>query len=95
MHDAPAQNEPKLPDSKPSAWREVVDNPWVVLALLFLVMGFLGLPILWASRGFSRRAKVWLSLVVIVYTLALIGCTGAVLWWSYQSISKSFAPFRT
>ena len=99
--NAPSSNasstESTTPTSprKSSAWREVADNKWVVLALLFFVMGFLGLPLLWASRAFSRGTKIWLSVVVILYTLALIGCTGAVLWWSYQSISESFAPFRT
>lgn len=92
--DAVSEVSAGSPPPKRSGLREAVDNPWVVLALLFFVMGFLGLPILWASRGFSRTTKVWLSLVVIVYTLVLIGCTGAVIWWSYRSIQESLAPFR-
>lgn len=51
--------------------RQVVDNRWCVLGLLFLVMAVLGLPILWASRAFSRPAKVGLTVLVIVYTALL------------------------
>jgi hypothetical protein len=49
----------------------VVDNRWCVLGLLFLVMAVLGLPILWASRAFSRPAKLALTALVIVYTALL------------------------
>lgn len=64
--------------------RSAIDNPYAVLALLFLVMAALGLPILWMSRGFSRRMKVVWTIVVLLYTLLLLGCTAAVLQWSYQ-----------
>jgi hypothetical protein len=52
-------------------FRQVVDNRWCVLGLLFLVMAVLGLPILWASRAFSRPAKLALTALVIVYTALL------------------------
>lgn len=79
--DVPAPAQP--------AWRNAVDNPWLVLALLFLVMAILGLPILWMSRAFSTPMKVLLSVIVTLYTVALIGCTGAVLWWSWNTIQRS------
>jgi hypothetical protein len=66
--------------------REAIDNPWAVLALLFLVTGFLGIPVLWMSRGFTTTMKVVLSIVVTAYTLLLIGCTIGVLWWAWSGI---------
>lgn len=63
--------------------RAAIDTPWAVLVLLFFVTGFLGLPVLWASRGFTTRMKVVWSVVVTIYTCMLIGCTGMVLWWAW------------
>ena len=66
--------------------RAAIDNPIAVLALLFLVTGFLGLPVLWISRGFTTTMKVVLSIVVTIYTLLLIGCTVGVLWWAWSKV---------
>jgi hypothetical protein len=43
-------------------------RPVWVLILLFLVLGPLALPYLWRSRGFSRRLKIVLTVLVIAYT---------------------------
>jgi hypothetical protein len=59
------------PAPQRSSGRGLVDNPWAVLALLFLVMGVLGIPLLWWSRGFSTVMKVVWTLVVTCYTAAL------------------------
>ncbi len=72
---------------RPPSWRDAVDNPWVVLALLFLVMAILGLPVLWISKAFSVPMKIFLSIVVTLYTAALFGCVGVILWWAYQTIA--------
>ena len=47
-------------------------RPWAVLLLLFLVLGPLGLPLLWRSPSFSRGWKIVLTVVMIVYTALLI-----------------------
>jgi len=47
-------------------------RPWAVLVLLFLVLGPLGLPLLWRSPRFSRGWKIVLTVVMIVYTALLI-----------------------
>jgi hypothetical protein len=60
-----------------------------VLLLLFLVTGFLGLPLLWMSRGFSPRMKVVWSIVNTIYTLLLIGCTVGILWWAWSKAMQS------
>jgi hypothetical protein len=58
----------------------VVDNPWGVLGLLFLAAGVLGLPVLWRSQAFSLGAKLVLSVVVTVYSLAMVGILIWILW---------------
>jgi hypothetical protein len=64
--------------------RKIVDNRWVVLATLFFVTAALGLPVLWASRGFSGRAKVALTVVVLAYT--------ALILWLFYLLMASLVP---
>ncbi len=63
--------------STPSArakLRGMADNPWLVLGMLFFVTLFLGLPVLWISRGFSPLAKaLWTVLVLLWTTLVFWG----------------------
>ena len=73
-------------------WRQFVDNPWAVLAILFLVTGVLGLPLLWMSRGFSPLMKVVWSVIVTIYTAAAIWGTVLVWIWSWGRIVESFPP---
>jgi hypothetical protein len=69
-----------------SSMRQIVNNPWLVLGLLFFVMAALGLPILWMSRGFSRLSKLVLTVVVLLYTAALFYAVWLVLLWSYHRV---------
>jgi hypothetical protein len=46
-------------------------RPWAVVVLLFLVLGPLGLPLLWRSPSFSRSSKVVLTVAMLVYTALL------------------------
>lgn len=58
--------------SQPSArtkLRNLADNPWLVLGMLFFVTLFLGLPVLWISRGFSPAAKAVWTVLVLLWTL--------------------------
>src|SRR5436309_5300023 len=48
---------------------------WAVLLALFVVLGPLGLPLLWRSPRFSRGTKVLLTALTVVYTLVLIAET--------------------
>ncbi len=55
-------------------------NPWYlrpvnVVLLLFLVLGPLGLPLLYKSPGFTRKWKIGLTILVLVYTSYLITIT--------------------
>ena len=47
-------------------------RPWGVLLLLFVVLGPLGLPLLWKSPSFTRRWKIVLTAVMVVYTVMLV-----------------------
>jgi len=52
--------------------------PWLfsragVLVMLFLVLGPFGLVFLYKSPCFSRKAKVWLTVAVLVYAGIIVG----------------------
>jgi hypothetical protein len=48
--------------------RDLADHPWLVLGMLFFVTLFLGLPVLWLSRGFSPLSKVLWTVLLLVWT---------------------------
>lgn len=80
----PTSNDP------PRASR-LIDNRVAVFVMLFCVTGFLGIPVLCASRGFTRTEKILWSAIVTVYTCVLIAITTAIVWWSYNNIREAFA----
>lgn len=45
---------------------------WSVLVALFLILGPLGLPLLWKSPRFSKWTKGLLTIAVLLYTVALV-----------------------
>ena len=47
-------------------------RPWAIIVLLFVVLGPLGLPLLWRSPSFTRAWKIALTVATGVYTLLLI-----------------------
>lgn len=59
-------------DASPPKWYY---NVWVVLFMLFFVLGPLGLPLVWKNPRLSRRVKTALTLVMVVYTVALADVT--------------------
>ena len=61
------------------------DNPWVVLLMLFVVLGPLALPMLWRSRGFS---PLWKTLL----TLVMVGVTALVVFLMWLLIVKPLEP---
>ena len=61
------------------------DNPWVVLLMLFVVLGPLALPMLWRSRGFS---PLWKTLL----TLVMVGVTALVFFLMWLLIVKPLEP---
>jgi len=77
------------PEGSRGGLREMIDNPWLVLATLFFVTAALGLPVLWMSRGFSRGSKTILTVVVLIYTVLLLYVFWLVMWWCYTRIVDS------
>jgi hypothetical protein len=67
----------------------LLDNPWVILLLLFFALGPLALPMLWQGKAFSRRAKWILTILVVGYTLFCLW----LLWfitvkWIFEPLQK-------
>jgi hypothetical protein len=78
--EAPQTAEP--PRNLPPMWRQAIDNPWLMLVMLFFVTAALGLPFLWISRGFSKPAKIVLSALVLLYTVLILWAFVAFMsWW--------------
>jgi hypothetical protein len=50
----------------------LIQNPWVILSLLFLVIGPLALPLLWRSTHFKTSQKIGISIGNLVYTIGLL-----------------------
>ena len=65
---------------QPAIW----ESPWVVLPLLFFVLGPLALPLLWRSHQFTLFWKVVLTALVTLLTVLLIGMT---LIYTQQALS--------
>lgn len=69
--------------------QSLLDRPWFILALLFLVTAILGLPLLWISRGFSPAWKIALSVIVTLYTALLFWGSWLIVNWSVSRIMES------
>ena len=52
-------------------------RPWVVILMLFFVLGPFGLPLLFKSPSFGKKTKVFITLLTLLYTTYLIGGTVA------------------
>ncbi len=61
------------------------ENVWFVLAMLFLVLGPLALPLLWRSRQFSLLWKLVLTLLIGLLTAAMA-------IYVYQRLNAALAP---
>lgn len=66
------------------AWWE---SPWIVLPLIFVVLGPFALPLLWRSRCFSRAWKIVLSVLVV-------GIAAYALWQIWYIFDQALAPLR-
>ena len=60
----------------------------LILGLLFGVLAILGLPLLWYSPVFSRGEKWFWSLVIVLYTLLLLGITAVAVLFAYRAFSQ-------
>jgi len=81
-----------LPSTVPhrANWREMVDNRWLVLVMLFGVTLFLGLPLLWISRGFSLVGKLVVTLLVLIWTAVVFWVFWLIMAWCIPRIMLIF-----
>ena len=63
------------------------ESPWVVLPLIFLILGPFGLPLLWRSRRFTL---LWKSVITIV----IVGLTAMILWGIWFILHQALLPLR-
>jgi hypothetical protein len=87
ISDRPGAARPKQP-----AWRELLDNPWLMLAMLFFVTAALGLPFLWASRGFSTFGKIVVTIAVVVWTALVFWVFFLIMAWCWSQLRPVFLP---
>jgi len=80
----PTAGPASLSSGTTAAWWE---SPWVVLTLLFLVLGPLALPLLWRSRRFNRPWKIALSVIVVGFTVFAV-------WQVWYALNQAMAPLR-
>jgi hypothetical protein len=64
---------------------------WLVLVMLFLLMGALAVPMLWRSPYFSRTAKVVLAGLAIVQTVVVLAILVWVIGWFIHAVSAAWA----
>lgn len=82
--------EPSSP-SKPLPPKRALDDPWMVLLVLFVVTGCLGIPLLFMSRGFSTTSRLVWSIVSVVYTALLLWGFVLIMQWCWGEISRALA----
>ena len=78
-------HHPALPAAK---WHQ---NVWIVLVLLFFVLGPFGLSLVWKNPRFSRAVKITLTLAMVVYTVVLVQITIQV----FQAVTKEVNQFNS
>ncbi|MEX2172801.1 MAG: hypothetical protein WD872_00480 [Pirellulaceae bacterium] len=92
MNDSAAKTPlAKTPLEAAPAWRRALDNPWLMLAMLFFVTAALGIPFLWMSRGFSTLAKLVLTIVVLAWTALILWLFWLVMDWAIQ---RTWSPLQ-
>lgn len=74
-----------LPSSQPKWYY----GKGFILLMLFLVLGPVGLPLLWRSPRFTPFWKVGLTTLVILYTAVLIQAA----WMSYRGLLDRLTLF--
>jgi hypothetical protein len=69
-------------------WREIIDNPWLMILMLFFVTAALGLPFLWMSRGFSALGKVVMTIAVLLWTALVLWVFYLIMAWCIPRIME-------
>ena len=60
---------------------------WMVLLMLFVVLGPFGLPLLWKSPHFSKRWKQILTVLTLIYTALVLRMLASAVQTSLRTLS--------
>lgn len=66
-----------------------IDQAWFVLSMLFFVTLFLGLPILWTSRAFTKPLKAAITVIVLLETAIVFWGFFEIMAWSWRQVRDS------
>jgi len=67
--------------------RGLIDNPYAVLAAVFLAMAILGVPLIWSCRAWSPVTKTVLTVITVLYTALVFWLFWLAMSWSWGRIS--------
>jgi hypothetical protein len=93
-HQTQIDSPPPETKSTRHSWRDLVDRPLVLLAVLFFITAAPGLPLLWISRGFSRAAKIVVTILVLLWTALVVWAFYLVMAWCLPRIWESIQMLR-
>ena len=62
------------------------EQAWVVLLMLFVLMGPLAFPMLWESPHFGRATKIVLTVLVCILTMVALVVLWLVTVWFVEQI---------
>ncbi len=78
---------PTAATTSPAERRPLIDNPYAVLAAVFLAMAVFGIPLIWMCRVWSPFIKTVLTVVTLLYTALLLWAFWLVMQWCWARIS--------
>lgn len=90
MTTPPKQLDAPQPTPTTTSWRQAIDNPRLMIAVLFFVTAATGLPFLWMSRGFSLAGKIVLTILVLLWTALVLWAFYLVMAWCIPRILEPF-----
>ena len=88
----PPANSAARPARPSDQWRVLIDNPWILIAILFFVTAALGLPFLWMSRAFNVWAKIALTIAVLAWTALVFWVFFLIMAWCWSQIEPALWP---
>lgn len=65
-------------------------SKWGVLVTLFVIAGVLGLPVLFKSNAFSKKGKIALTVLVLIYSAVIILLTIVIAIWLFRFMREAF-----
>ena len=74
----------------PKPAQDLAERRGMVLLLLFVVLGPLALPVLWRSSKFSGAWKLFLTLLVLIFTVVVVW----VLWYVLSMFIEALEEYE-